>query len=77
MYYRSKNYYVFLFTLVNESEKYDRKHSFFFIRKSLKEVDELSEDNHSKSLISQDQEVYIVKENDSIGPNEVVLSKYI
>ena len=33
MYFRSKDYYVFLFTLVNEAEKYDRKQSFFFIRK--------------------------------------------
>ena len=77
MYYRSKNYYIFLFTLVNEKDKLNRKHNFFFIRKSLKEIDELSEDNHSKSLIALDQYVYIVKDNDSVGPNEVVLQNYI
>lgn len=34
MYYRSKSYYLFLFTLVNEEQKFDRKQTFFFIRKT-------------------------------------------
>lgn len=59
MYYRSKTYYVFLFTLVNEAEKYDRKQTWFFIRKNYDDIEELSIDNH-KSLISLDQEIYIV-----------------
>ena len=40
-------------------EKFDRKQTFFFIRKTWAQVDELSQDNH-KSLISHDQDIYIV-----------------
>jgi hypothetical protein len=53
MYYRSSKYYVFVFTLVNETSKFNRKHTYFFIRKNHKDVDELSQDNH-KAIISHD-----------------------
>lgn len=76
MYYRSKNYYLFLFTLVNESDKFERKHAYFFIRKTIKQVEDLGLDN-SLSLITQDQDVYIVKDNDMLGSDEVVHKKYI
>lgn len=76
MYYRSKNYFLFLFTLVNESDKFDRKHTYFFIRKTIKQVEDLGLDN-SLSLITQDQDVYIVKDNDMLGSDEVVHKKYI
>ena len=76
MYYRSKNYYLFLFTLVNESDKSERKHAYFFIRKTIKQVEDLGLDN-SLSLITQDQDVYIVKDNDMLGSDEVVHKKYI
>lgn len=76
MYYRSKNYYLFLFTLVNESDKFERKHAYFFIRKTIKQVEDLGLDN-SLSLITQDQDVYIIKDNDMLGSDEVVHKKYI
>lgn len=36
MYYKNKNYYVFLFSLVNDSNKFDKKKNWFFIRKTVK-----------------------------------------
>ena len=46
VYFKSKNNYIFLFTLVNEKEKFDRKHSYFFMKKTIKEVEEVGQDNH-------------------------------
>jgi len=69
MYYRSKQFYIFVFTLVNEEQKFDRKQTFFFIRKTSAQVDELSQDNH-KSIISHDQDVYMVKNNDLLAPTD-------
>jgi hypothetical protein len=40
-YYKNKHWYVFFLTLVNESEKLDRKHTYFVIRKSHKEVENM------------------------------------
>ena len=76
MYYRTKGYYLFLFTLINDSEKFERKQTFFFVRKTLAQVEELSQDNH-KTLITHDQDIYIVKENDLCGSDEIVLQKYL
>jgi len=76
MYYRTKNYYLFLFTLVNDSEKFDRKHNWFFIRKTIKQVEQLGLDN-SMALIAHDQDIYIVKENDMLGSDATVNAKYI
>lgn len=52
MYYRSKQYYLFLFSLVKDVQKsnkdgerkitQDRKQTYFFIRKTYQQVDELS-----------------------------------
>jgi len=75
MYYRSKSFYVFLFTLVNETEKFDRKQTFFFLKKSYRDVEELSQDNH-QSLIQMDQDVTIIKDNDLLGNDEVIFQKY-
>jgi hypothetical protein len=41
VYFRSKNHYVFIFTLVNEMEKFDRKHNYFMMKKTVKEVEEM------------------------------------
>jgi hypothetical protein len=76
MYYRSREYYVFVFTLVNEQQKFNRKHNFFFIRKSYQEVEELSQDNH-KALIAHDEEIYMVMNNDLTGSEEAVNGKYL
>jgi hypothetical protein len=46
VYFRSKNHYVFFFTLVNEKEKFARKHNYFMMKKSIKEVEEMGQDNH-------------------------------
>ena len=46
VYFRSKSNYIFVFTLVNEKEKFDRKHTYFFVKKTVKEVEEMGLDNH-------------------------------
>lgn len=52
-YFKSKNYYIFLFTLINEGQKFDRKFNYFFLKKSIKEVEEMGLDNH-QSLIKME-----------------------
>lgn len=76
MYYRSKQYYLFLFKLVTSSQKEDWKYSFFFIRQTYNQVEELSL-NNGNSLIYNDQDIYQVKENDLLGTEEFVLQKYL
>ena len=46
VYFKTSKSYVFVFTLVNEKEKFDRKHNYFFMKKSIKEVEEMASDNH-------------------------------
>lgn len=53
VYFKSKNNYVFMFTLVNDKEKFDRKHNYFLMKKSIKEVEEMGQDNH-QSLIKME-----------------------
>lgn len=74
LYYRSKQYYVFLFKLVTQSPK--TKHTFFFVRMTNAKVEELGQ-NNGMSLISNDQDIYMVTENDLLGSEEQVYSKYI
>jgi hypothetical protein len=62
MYTKNKTYYTFFFTLINEREKLDRKHTYFAVRKTIKEVEEMGIDNH-ESLIKMDQEVTIFLKN--------------
>mmetsp|Transcript_38034 Transcript_38034/g.58060 ORF Transcript_38034/g.58060 Transcript_38034/m.58060 type:complete len:206 (-) Transcript_38034:3186-3803(-) len=40
-YFKTKNYYLFFFTLVNEKEKLERKNSYFVVRKTTQEINEL------------------------------------
>lgn len=53
MYYRTKMWYVFIFCLVNENEKFNRKQTYFILRKSLKEIEDMGGDNHA-ALITMD-----------------------
>lgn len=76
LYYRSMKHYVFVFKLVNDTVKFNRKQTYFFIRKSFQEVEELSKDNH-KAIISHDQLVYMVMYNDQLGSGENINDKYL
>mgnify|MGYP006893250764 CR=1 FL=1 len=46
VYMRNKHYYTFFFTMVNEKEKLDIKHTNFAVRYSIKEIEEMGIDNH-------------------------------
>jgi len=56
-YYRSKWFYVFVFSLQDSS--IDPKHNYFFVRKTRSEVEEMGRDNH-QSLVTPEQEVTVV-----------------
>ena len=74
-YFKSKNNYIFLFTLVNEKEKFDRKHSYFFMKKTLKEVEEMGQDNH-QSLIKMEQNITVILANTFEGNKKELLGNF-
>jgi hypothetical protein len=51
MYTKTKKHYVFVFTLVNDTDKLDTKCTYFAIQKRTDEVELMGEDNH-QSLIT-------------------------
>ena len=59
MYYKTKSHYLFVFSIVNDKEKFEIKHNYFFMRKTIKEVEELSQDNH-QSLIKMEQQITVI-----------------
>jgi hypothetical protein len=59
VYFKTKNYYIFVFTLVNEKEKFNRKNNYFFLKKTVKEIEEMGQDNH-QSLIKMEQLVTVI-----------------
>ena len=74
MYSRNNSYYCFCLT-INSA---DMKKTYFFIKKTLKEVEDLGNDNH-QSLITfqEDQFVHVVMCNDLKGAKKEVLTKYL
>jgi len=50
VYYRNQFYYVFVFSLANISDALYRKHNYFFIKKTISEVEELGLDNHQSII---------------------------
>jgi hypothetical protein len=58
-YYRTKFYYLFFFTLLNEEDKLERRHNYFVVRKSLQEVEDMGYDNH-QTVIQADTEITVI-----------------
>lgn len=75
VYYRNQWYYVFVFSLANIGDALYPKHNYFFIRKTIAEVEELGLDNH-QSLIRDDQIVTVVVGNDMVGKPRHVLERF-
>jgi uncharacterized membrane protein len=75
VYLKTKNYYVFVFTLVNEKEKFARKHNYFMMKKTIKEVEEMAQDNH-QSLIKMEQIVTVILANNFEGTKKEILSNF-
>lgn len=44
-YYKNKYFYTFVFTLIDDSQKLSRKHNYFFVKKTTKEVEVMAQDN--------------------------------
>ena len=44
-YFKNKFFYTFVFTLIDDSQKLSRKHNYFFVKKSTKEVENMAQDN--------------------------------
>jgi hypothetical protein len=81
MYNRNKKYYTFCFGLILKELKapgvpyQEKKYTYFFVRKTIAEIEEMGADNH-QSLIGMDQEVTIIVENDHVGTTKDVIAKY-
>ena len=75
MYYRTKTHYVFCFTLVNDTEKFDRKHNYFFMKKLIKEVEEMGLDNH-QSLIKMEQPITVILSSPFEGTKKTILESF-
>lgn len=73
MYTRNNTHYCFCFT-INVTEM---KKTYFFVKKTIREVEELGNDNH-QSLITfqEDQKITVVMCNDLIGTKKQILEKY-
>ena len=68
-YYRTKYYYLFFFTLANEKDKLERKHSYFAVRKTLQEVEDMGYDNH-QSIIQMDLDVTVFMPYSSLSTDK-------
>ena len=75
MYHRSKAHYLFCFALINEKEKFDRKHHYFFVNKTIKDVEQMGEDNHT-SLVNFEQEVTVLLGNTFEGTKKEILEGF-
>ena len=75
VYFKSKNNYVFMFTLVNDKEKFDRKHNYFLMKKSIKEVEEMGQDNH-QSLIKMEQMITVITPSTFEGTKKEILESF-
>lgn len=74
MYTRNNSFYCFCLT-INSA---DLKKTYFFIKKTIKEVEDLGNDNHQALITFQeDQMVSVVMCNDLKGTKKEVLSKYL
>ena len=71
-YYKNKTHYVFFMSLINESEKLDRKHSYFMIKKTHKEVENMGSNNNI-SLVTNDTPITIICNNKFKGESEDVM----
>ena len=75
MYNKNEFYYTFIFSLANDNDKLDHKHTYFVVRKTIEEVERLGSDNN-EPIIDKHTEVIIFKDNDFKPHDETVLLQY-
>jgi hypothetical protein len=46
MYNRSHNWYTFFFSMVNDKDIRNKRHTYFAVRKSIKDIHEMAMNNH-------------------------------
>jgi hypothetical protein len=46
MYNKNEHFYTFFFSLINDIDKFDNKHNYFAVQKTIEEVNEMGQDNH-------------------------------
>jgi hypothetical protein len=68
-YQRTKKYYIFFLELINDQKHYDIKKTYFAVRKSIAEIEELSIDNY-KAVVENQTDVVVFLENDLLGAND-------
>lgn len=74
MYSRTNSFYCFCLTFNSA----DLRKTYFFIKKTIKEVEDLGLDNHQSLITAQeDQPVTVVMCNDLKGAKKEVLTKYL
>lgn len=74
-YQKTKTHYLFFLQLVNESVKIDRKHTWFAIRKTIAEIEEMGMDNN-KALVEKSSDCVIFLENDLNGSEDEVCENF-
>lgn len=58
-YFKNKFFYTFVFSLIDDTQKLSRKHNYFFVKKTMKEVEAMAQDNII-ALVTPAQEVTAV-----------------
>lgn len=62
MYSKNKLWYTFFFTITNDKDKSSPKQHFFAIRRTVKEVEELGQNNND-SIITMEKEIVVFMNN--------------
>lgn len=75
MYSKNQYDYTFFFSLTNDSDKFDFKHTYFTVKKSVEEVKQLGADNH-KALIYPETLITMFSENKFEFEDHKVLDDY-
>lgn len=65
-YFKNKFFYTFVFTLIDDQQKLSRKHNYFFVKKSNKEVENMAQDN-VLSIVAPNTEVTAVVYNEEFS----------
>jgi hypothetical protein len=69
LYSRNSHSYTFIFSLTNDKDKNKVKHHYFVIRRGIKEVEELGQNNND-AIITMEKEIAVFMKNEYKSFNE-------
>lgn len=75
MYNKNEFFYTFFFSLTNDIDKFDHKHTYFAVRLSIDEVLEKGADNHLP-IVDNETECVVFRENDLKAEDDSILRNY-